>query len=86
MCIRHGVRFGLRLTWAVLLCLPFKALGQYETNQFSEIRGRSIGPAGMSGRVSSIDVVPGNPNIIFVGASTGGVWRSDDGGDRKSGV
>ena len=80
MCVRHGIRFGFRLTWIVLLCLPFKALGQYETNQFSEIRGRSIGPAGMSGRVASIDVVPGNPNIIFVGASTGGVWRSDDGG------
>ena len=41
---------------------------------------RNIGPAGMSGRVTSIDVVNSNPEIIYVGAASGGVWRSEDGG------
>ncbi|MGH7475631.1 MAG: VPS10 domain-containing protein [Longimicrobiales bacterium] len=34
----------------------------------------------MSGRVASVDVVVSHPDTIFVGASTGGVWRSEDGG------
>ena len=34
----------------------------------------------MSGRVASVDVVTSRPNTIYVGAATGGVWRSVDGG------
>ena len=37
---------------------------------------RNIGPAGMSGRVTSIDVNPLNDNHIFVGTASGGVWVS----------
>ncbi len=44
------------------------------------LRARSIGPATMSGRVASIDVVESNPDIIYVGAATGGVWKSVNGG------
>ena len=68
------------LMWLVVLALPSVAAGQYSTEQFSQIRGRSIGPAGMSGRVASVDVVKSSPNTIYVGAATGGVWRSVDGG------
>lgn len=41
---------------------------------------RSIGPAGMSGRIGAIDVVASDPNIVYVGAATGGVWKSTNGG------
>jgi hypothetical protein len=52
---------------------------------------RSIGPSpttpafpnnwGLtSGRINSIAVHPTNPQIILLGASTGGIWRSTDGG------
>src|SRR5579859_4257560 len=34
----------------------------------------------VSGRVSAIAVHPSNPNIIYVGAAQGGVYRSLDGG------
>ena len=68
------------LIWFVILALPFGVAGQYSTEQFSQIRGRSIGPAGMSGRVASVDVVTSSPNTIYVGAATGGGWRSVDGG------
>jgi len=33
-----------------------------------------------SGRINSIAVHPANPQIVLVGASTGGIWRSTDGG------
>ena len=47
---------------------------------FSVMQARPIGPAGMSGRVSDVEVVLSNRNIIFVGSASGGVWKSDDGG------
>jgi len=46
----------------------------------SGLRARSIGPANMSGRIGAIDAVVSNPNIIYVGAATGGLWKSVDGG------
>ena len=47
---------------------------------FNGLKPRSIGPAGMSGRVTSIDVVLKNTEIIYVGTASGGLWRSTSGG------
>ena len=47
---------------------------------FGEVKAREIGPAVMSGRVSTIDAVNSNHNIIYVGAASGGVWKSTNGG------
>ncbi|GEM_PF-999898 len=33
-----------------------------------------------SGRINAIAVSPINPNLILIGSSTGGIWRSTDGG------
>jgi photosystem II stability/assembly factor-like uncharacterized protein len=49
-------------------------------DHFKSIKPRNIGPAGMSGRVTAIDVVLAQPNIIYAGAASGGLWRSDNGG------
>jgi photosystem II stability/assembly factor-like uncharacterized protein len=45
------------------------------------LRARSIGPAGMSGRVAALDAVESDPSTIWVGAASGGVWKSTDGGN-----
>jgi hypothetical protein len=34
----------------------------------------------MSGRVAAIDALESNPDLVYVGAATGGVWRSQNGG------
>lgn len=47
---------------------------------FGDLRAREIGPARMSGRVSSIAVVDNDPTIIYVGAAGGGVWKSRSAG------
>ena len=44
------------------------------------MKARSIGPAGMSGRVTAIDAVHSNPDIIFAGTASGGLWKSTSGG------
>ena len=36
----------------------------------------------MSGRVTSIDVVLNNTDIIYAGTASGGLWKSESGGIR----
>lgn len=53
---------------------------QADTALFSGMKARSIGPAGMSGRIGGIDAVISNPEIVYVGGATGGVWKTTNGG------
>ncbi len=53
---------------------------QIDTARVHGLTARQIGPAGMSGRVVALAVEPGNPDVIYVGAASGGLWRSEDGG------
>ena len=41
---------------------------------------RNLGPAGMSGRVTAIDVDLSDTDRIYVGTASGGVWLSENGG------
>ncbi len=43
-------------------------------------RARHIGPATMSGRISAIDAVDSRPILLYVGAASGGLWKSSNGG------
>ena len=61
------------------LCITVNAQ-QIDLKELKGIKARSIGPAGMSGRVTAIDVDHSNQNRIFVGAASGGVWLSESGG------
>jgi photosystem II stability/assembly factor-like uncharacterized protein len=45
------------------------------------LKFRNLGPAAGGGRVTSVAGIPGDPNIIYVGAAAGGVWKSVDGGN-----
>lgn len=40
----------------------------------------SIGPRNVNGRVKSLTVHPTNPDIVYAGAASGGVWKTTDGG------
>ena len=50
------------------------------TDLFKNMKARSIGPAAMSGRITAIDAVVSNPDIIYAGAASGGVWKTENGG------
>ena len=54
--------------------------GQVSLDQFSSWQPRNIGPAGMSGRIVAIDVVEKDPSIIYLGAASGGVWKTENSG------
>ena len=72
------------LTFTTLLAFVSLSLFAQNINveQLKGMKIRNIGPAGMSGRVTSIDVDLSNPQIIYVGTASGGVWKSESGGIR----
>ena len=45
---------------------------------FDNLEYRHIGPQG--NRVIAVIGEPGNPNVFYAGAASGGIWRSTDGG------
>ncbi len=47
---------------------------------FDQLSWRNIGPVNMSGRVADVEGVVGDPRTLYVGAGSGGVWKSTDGG------
>ncbi len=49
-----------------------------ETNVFEQLKYRHIGPVG--NRVSAVVGVPGEPNIYYFGAASGGIFKTTDGG------
>jgi photosystem II stability/assembly factor-like uncharacterized protein len=50
------------------------------TDAFAGLRARSIGPAVTSGRVMTIAVNPSNYAEFYVGAASGGVWKTVNAG------
>ncbi|UZO80319.1 hypothetical protein NBT05_15355 [Aquimarina sp. ERC-38] len=62
-------------------CISYSIFSQGITDSiFKEIKPRNIGPGGMSGRVTSIAVVNKNPDIMYAGTASGGLWKSTSGG------
>src|SRR3954466_4102574 len=49
-------------------------------NELKALKPRNIGPAGMSGRITAVDVVVNNPDTWYVGAASGGVWKTINAG------
>lgn len=68
------------LTILAFVITNFLLAQQINFSCLKNLNIRNVGPANMSGRITAIDVVTENPKIIFVGAASGGVWRSDNGG------
>ena len=69
------------LLLAALLLVGLQLPGQpLNMDLFEQLQARNIGPAGMSGRVTAVDVVRENPDLIYIGTASGGVWKSESGG------
>ncbi|HVE61986.1 MAG TPA: hypothetical protein VNA26_09210, partial [Chitinophagaceae bacterium] len=65
----------------LLLILSISLTAQKNSLEtFKNWKPRNIGPAGMSGRVTAIDVVISNPDVWYVGAASGGVWKTQNAG------
>ncbi|MEQ9297184.1 MAG: hypothetical protein RIF33_01405 [Cyclobacteriaceae bacterium] len=69
MKIKHILFFSLFL-------LSFDLVAQTQ----EQWAPRNIGPAGMSGRITAIDVVLDNAKIWYVGTASGGLWKTTNDG------
>lgn len=47
-----------------------------DQSEYSGLKWTTLGPVINSGRVESIDVVPGNPGTIYVGFGSGNLWKT----------
>jgi photosystem II stability/assembly factor-like uncharacterized protein len=65
-------------TFGVAAAAPARAA--LDPSLLAGMEARSLGPATMSGRVAAVESSPSHPEIVWVGAATGGVWKSTDGG------
>lgn len=77
------------LKWALssLVFCCFESSGQaLRTDLFKNMKARAVGPAAMSGRITAIDAVVSNPDIIYAGAASGGVWKTENGGTTWSSI
>jgi len=70
------------LSWAGAAIAAEQA--PYNSSTISGLGARNIGSATMSGRISAIGATrePSGKITLFVGAASGGVWKSEDGGTR----
>ena len=78
----------LKFSLATAFCFPFiSAFPQqapFNSSTISGLGARNIGSAAMSGRISAIAGMreASGKITLFVGAASGGVWKSDDAGTR----
>lgn len=66
----------------LLLCLAGSlAYGQkLDMDKLKGMKARSIGPGAMSGRITAIDVVENNREVMYAGSASGGLWKTTSGG------
>ncbi len=50
------------------------------TDIYSSLKFRDIGPAVAGGRVAAVVGIPGNPQVYYIGAAGGGVFKTVNGG------
>src|SRR5512132_4224424 len=75
-----STRFAVLVATVVALLAAVPAAQQPRTNRpslFTELHWRTIGPF-RAGRTKAATGVPGQPNVFYIGAVNGGVWRSTD--------
>lgn len=67
----------------VLVCLGASGQSQardiVNPDMFSELKWRSVGPY-RGGRVTTVAGVPDNPQLYYMGATGGGVWKTSNAG------
>ena len=68
------------ITILFLCASPLLFSQEFSMDLVKNMKPRNIGPGGMSGRVTAIDVVQSDPDIMYVGTASGGIWKSTSGG------
>lgn len=68
----------LVLTLSLITSIAFAQ--SIDMKLMQDLKPRNIGPAGMSGRVTALDAVHDNPETMYAGTASGGLWKSTSAG------
>jgi len=64
-----------------LAALPSsRTAAQTAKTPFDALHFRDIGPAATGGRIHDLQIDPKNPAVLYVGAASGGIWKSTNKG------
>lgn len=76
------MRLNLLITLTLFTVVGLSAQSDFKTTTslFGDLQARQIGPAVMSGRVTSLAIPDGAPEVVYIGTAGGGVWKSIAGG------
>jgi hypothetical protein len=69
--------FLLHLISLATLCASAQ---EVDLSLFNNMNMRAVGPTGTSGRVTAIDALVHNPDVIYAGTASGGLWRTENAG------
>lgn len=64
--------------FVLALGITFNSIAQTDLSPFKNLKFRFIGPEG--NRTIAIAGIPGNPMVNYIGAASGGLWKTTDGG------
>ncbi len=70
----------LTTTLAAILYVGILGAQPLDMELLKGMKARNIGPGGMSGRVTAIDVQADNVSVFYVGTASGGLWKTMNGG------
>ena len=70
----------LTFTFLLLFITQFSFAQKLDMEKLKGMKPRSIGPAGMSGRITAIDVVNNNTDVMYAGSASGGLWKTTSAG------
>ncbi|MFC1555662.1 hypothetical protein ACFL67_01120 [candidate division KSB1 bacterium] len=71
---------GTMAALCVLMLVPALIAQTDISNLIKDFSFREVGPANPGGRITDIEGVESNPTTIYVGAATGGLWRTTNAG------
>jgi len=75
----RDLRFMIVIVFCISLFLYLEG-SEFSTDTFKNLKWRSIGPAAFGGRIDDVEAVPGSPEIIYIAAASGGIFKSTDNG------
>ena len=69
---------AILLLGLLAICFSISLAQDANKDVLGALRYRHIGP--MGNRLTSVAGIPREPNVYYVGAASGGIWKTTDGG------
>jgi photosystem II stability/assembly factor-like uncharacterized protein len=72
---------GQMTTGAQKLGAFAKQKAMLQRSPYKDLRWRLVGPGNRSGRCTDVTGINGDPNVLYAGFATGGLWKTEDAGN-----